>query len=75
MPTSKKKSICWGSVPKETTHPYVEFEGTPLWSAVKKAVKDLEDNQDLTLTEWHQYIVGYICKQLAKKNSRLLSLY
>jgi hypothetical protein len=44
----------------------MEFEGTPLWRGVKKALSDLEQNQDIALHEWHQYVVGYICKQLSQ---------
>ena len=62
---TRKKSQYWGKPINAPRHPYVEFEGTPVWKAVKKAVLDLDENQDLDLTEWHQYIVGYICKKLA----------
>ena len=48
-------------------HPYVEFEHTPLWRAVDRAVSDLEENQDLKLTELREYVVGYICKQLKRR--------
>jgi hypothetical protein len=48
-------------------HPYVEFERTRLWRAVDRAVTDLEENQDLKLTELREYIVGYICKQLKRR--------
>ena len=48
-------------------HPYVEYENTRLWRATKKALTDLEENHDLTISELHQYVVGYVCKQLATK--------
>ena len=48
-------------------HPYIKFEKTPLWTAVSEAVTDLEENQDLKLTELPEYIIGYICKQLKNK--------
>jgi hypothetical protein len=48
-------------------HPYVEFERTPLWRAVDRAVADLEENQDLELTGLREYVVGYICKQLKRR--------
>jgi len=62
----RKKSSYWGKPKDAPTHPYVELEGTPVWNAVKKALTDLDRNQDLDLQEWHQYIVGYICKTLTK---------
>ena len=57
----------WKRPANAPAHPYVDLEGTPLWLAVKKAVGDLEENQDLVLTEWHQYVVGYICKSISKR--------
>jgi hypothetical protein len=48
-------------------HPYVDFERTPLWRAVDRAVSDLEENQDLKLTELREYVVGYLCKQLKRR--------
>jgi hypothetical protein len=52
-------------------HPYEEFEDTDLWNIVKKAVADLQQNQDIVLTTRLEYVVGYICKQL--KGSNLLT--
>ncbi len=66
MPALRKKSRYWQRPKDAPAHPYVEFEGTPLWRTVKKALSDLEKNQDVELKEWHQYVVGYICKQLSK---------
>ena len=66
MTPRKSKSKYWGRPKNAPIHPYIEFEGTPLWKVIKKALMDFEGNQDLTLTEWHQYIVGYVCKQLSK---------
>jgi hypothetical protein len=62
---SKNVSKYWGKPSHQPRHPYVEFENTPLWRAVKKALRDMEDNQDLAINEWHQYVVGYVCRQLA----------
>jgi hypothetical protein len=39
---------------------------TKAWKNIKQSIKDLEENQDISLTEWHEYIVGYICQQLDK---------
>lgn len=52
-------------MPKDAPdHPYKKYEDTELWANIKQSIKDLEKNQDLSLIEWHEYIVGYICKQL-----------
>ena len=48
-------------------HPYQKFENTKLWQIVEKAVLDLEENQDLKLTELKKYVVGYICNQLTEE--------
>ena len=65
---TRKKSQYWNRPKDAPPHPYREFEGTPLWNALKKAIIDLDENQDLELTEWHQYIIGYICKKLSAAN-------
>ncbi len=67
MPNKEKSRYC-GKALAGLRHPYVEYENTPLWRATKKALFDMQENQDLLLNEWHQYVVGYVCKQLAKKD-------
>jgi hypothetical protein len=57
----------WGKPTDAPQHPYTEYENTRLWHATKKALADLEQNQDLAISERHQYVIGYICKQLATK--------
>src|SRR5947208_2935472 len=57
-----KKDETVQRVPKGQAHPYVRWEGTPLWRAVEKAVADLVQNKDLVEGEYREYIVGYICK-------------
>ena len=44
------------------SHPYKQFEGTPLWEAVKKGIDDLVENNDIEETTRREYIVGYLCK-------------
>ncbi len=62
-----KRESTFKSMPKgERQHPYVKYEKTKAWESIKQSIKDLEENQDLSLTEWHEYIVGYICQQLEK---------
>jgi hypothetical protein len=64
----KEKSRYWGNARAGLCPPYVEYENTPLWRATKKALSNMEENQDLLLNEWHQYVLGYVCKQIAMKN-------
>lgn len=65
---TKPKNMYWGQPTNAPVHPYVQLEGTPLWQVVKAAIADLDGNKDIELTEWHQYVVGYICKQLSESN-------
>jgi hypothetical protein len=51
-------------------HPYMDYEGTPTWSWVWKALGDLVDNKDLVENEDRHYTVGYICKVISKGQKR-----
>ena len=44
------------------SHPYEQFEGTPLWGAINKGIDDLVENNDIEETTRREYIVGYLCK-------------
>jgi hypothetical protein len=46
-------------------HPYKELEQTDLWKIVDRMITELEENTDLKLTTPREYVVGYICTQLA----------
>jgi hypothetical protein len=48
------------------SHPYVQFEGTPLWRVIDRAVAGLERNTDLTLTTAREYVIGYLCRQVSR---------
>ena len=45
-------------------HPYREYQGTPLWSVVQKALRDLTNNGDLDLQTAEAYVVGYLVKTI-----------
>src|ERR1700692_2732861 len=45
-------------------HPYIELEGTRLWTAVESAINDLVLNNDLIESTARPYIVGYLCQKL-----------
>jgi hypothetical protein len=49
-------------------HPYVEFEGTPLWQALTEVFRELEENRDVAVTTASEYVIGYACLELARKN-------
>lgn len=47
-------------------HPYLEYEGTPLWAALDGALADLERNRDVTITTARTHAVGYLCRALTR---------
>lgn len=51
-------------------HPYLEYEGTPMWGWVRKGIRDLVNNKDLIEQEDQRYIVGYICKVISQGQSK-----
>jgi hypothetical protein len=48
-------------------HPYSEYERTGLWAAIDAALADLEQNRDVELSTAREYVVGYLCQQLAAR--------
>jgi len=54
-------------------HPYSAFEKDPLWNIVKKAINDLEKNQDIKLRTPKKYVVGYLTKVVRNKIGMLES--
>jgi hypothetical protein len=59
-------------LPKGQAHPYLDWEGTPLWKAVEKAIADLVENQDLIENEYREYIVGYVCKKIGRREKAII---
>jgi hypothetical protein len=64
MPRTQKKT-------NQINHPYMAYEGTELWKALNKGIGDLVRNQDVIEQEHRTYIVGYLCKVLIKRKSKL----
>ncbi|NHC39379.1 hypothetical protein G6549_05335 [Bacillus sp. MM2020_1] len=50
------------------SHPYKQFENTPLWNIINKAIAELVENDDIELKTQKEYIVGYISKLLIESN-------
>ena len=69
MKTKRKRKNT--TLPYGHVHPYFRWEGTPLWAAIEKGVADLVENQDLIENEHREYIVGYICKLVDRRKSRI----
>ncbi|MFJ7975729.1 hypothetical protein JNUCC23_10970 [Peribacillus sp. JNUCC 23] len=51
------------------SHPYKQFENTPLWNIINKAIEDLVDNNDIEEKTQREYIVGYISKLINESNT------
>jgi hypothetical protein len=45
-------------------HPYAAFEDSAIWRIVDKAIRELEENQDIELATARQYVIGLICERL-----------
>jgi len=52
---------------QSSTHPYVKWEGTPLWKAIEKGIGDLSKNHDIIEETERKYIVGYICEAVGRR--------
>lgn len=52
------------------SHPYKQFEGTPLWETVNKGIDDLVENNDIEETTRREYIVGYLCKLISESETK-----
>jgi excisionase family DNA binding protein len=50
--------------------PYEPEQKSPYWSVVEGAVQDLVENNDLEVTTYLYYVVGYIVKQLEKADKK-----
>ena len=59
------------SLPKGHVHPYVRWQGTPLWRAIETGIADLVGNQDLIEKTHREYIVGYICKIVDRRKTSI----
>lgn len=50
------------------SHPYSEYEGTESWKRIEKAIRELQNNDDIELTTPIEYVVGYLCKSTSDTN-------
>ena len=48
-------------------HPYTKHEGTETWGVIKKSLRALIENNDLTLETSENHVIGYFCQQLFNK--------
>ena len=48
------------------SHPYKQFENTPLWMVIDKGIEELVENNDIEETTNRESIVGYLCKIISE---------
>jgi hypothetical protein len=58
----------------ESQSPYAQYEGTELWKSLEKGIGDLVRNKDVKEETPRRYIVGYLCKVVASRQKKLISL-
>jgi hypothetical protein len=46
---------------------YDEYRNTPLWRAVAAVVADLEASREIKIETAPDYVIGYMCRELAAK--------
>ena len=47
------------------THAFDEYKDTRLWHVVAAAVAELEATREITVATAPEYVIGYLCQQLA----------
>lgn len=47
--------------------PYDKYRDWPIWKKVKKAINQLEKNQDIEITTNLDYVIWYLTKILSEK--------
>jgi hypothetical protein len=46
--------------------PFAEYRDTPLWRVVAAAVTELEATREIAVATAPEYVIGYLCQQLAR---------
>jgi hypothetical protein len=49
-------------------HQYAAYSDTPLWNALAGALADLEASREITVATAPEYVIGYLCRELAAKS-------
>ena len=47
--------------------PFTEYRDTPLWRALASALADLEASGEVAVATAPEYVIGYLCRELAAK--------
>ena len=48
-------------------HPIEEYRDTPLWRALASTLAELEASREIRLETAPDYVIGYLCRELAAK--------
>ena len=49
------------------THSFAEYRNTPLWHALAGVLADLEASGEIKVETAPDYVIGYLCQELAAK--------
>ena len=52
---------------KSSTRPFPEYRHTPLWHALASVLADLEASREVVVATAPEYVIGYLCRELAAK--------
>jgi len=47
--------------------PFPEYRNTPLWRALAGILTDLQATREVALATAPEYVIGYVCRELAAK--------
>ena len=50
-----------------SSRPFAQYQHTMLWRALERALADLQRSHELTLETAPEYVIGYLCQELAAR--------
>ena len=53
------------------TRTFEEYRGTLLWRALGEAFTELEASKEIKIETAPHYVIGYLCRELARSGSSL----
>ncbi len=52
---------------QSSARPFAEYRDTPLWHALASVLGDLEASREVAVATAPDYVIGYLCRELAAK--------
>ena len=52
---------------QSSVRPFPEYRDTPLWRALASVLTDLEASGEVAVATAPEYVIGYLCRELAAK--------